>query len=214
MPDDERLPMRHVLDWVVAVMRALGAPGVGVATAVESVFPPVPSEVVLPLAGYTASQGHYGMIPAIVAATAGSLAGAYVLYYLGAAWGRDRICAAADRVPLLHARDVERAIGWFRRHGPAAVLLGRMVPGIRSLISIPAGIDRMPIWSFSIYTVAGSSVWNSALIVAGYELGAQWHHVEGYVGTVSNVIYIGLGLLVIGFVLRRLRRRAQGSSGE
>jgi membrane protein DedA with SNARE-associated domain len=188
-------------------MRTIGAPGVGVATALETVFPPVPSEVVLPLAGYTASQGHYGLVAAIVAATVGSLVGALVLYYLGVAWGRERVCATAERIPLLHARDVERAIDWFGRHGRTAIFLGRLVPGVRSFISIPAGIERMPLLQFSAYTTAGSLIWNAVLIGAGYELGAQWHRVERYVGDVANVVYVALGLAVVWFVVSRLRNR-------
>ncbi len=199
--------MDAVLDLVVGLMRTLGAPGVGMATALETVFPPVPSEVVLPLAGYTASEGHYGLVAAIVWATAGSLLGALVLYALGAAWGQERVCATAERIPLLHARDVERAVDWFGRHGRSAIFLGRLVPGVRSFISIPAGIDRMPLVRFTVYTAAGSLLWNSALIVAGYELGAQWHRVEKYVGDVANVVYVVLGLAVAYFVVRRLRRR-------
>jgi membrane protein DedA with SNARE-associated domain len=203
-----------VLDWVVEVMRTLGAPGVGLATALETVFPPVPSEVVLPLAGYTASQGHYGLVAAIVCATVGSLVGALVLYLLGALWGAERLCATAERIPLLHASDVERAIGWFRRHGRSAIFLGRLVPGVRSFISIPAGIDRMPMAQFVLYTTAGSLVWNAALIVAGYELGAQWHRVEGYVGEASVVIYVVLGVALLWFVAQRLVRVSREPSGE
>jgi len=201
--------MGSVLDWVVEVMKVLGAPGVGIATALETVFPPVPSEVVLPLAGYTASQGHYGLVAAILCATVGSLVGAFVLYQLGALWGADRLCATAERIPLLHARDVERAIAWFRRNGRSAIFLGRLVPGVRSFISIPAGIDRMPLLQFTLYTSAGSLVWNSALIVAGYELGAQWHRVEAYVGEASVVVYGALGVAVLWFVVRRLVRRSR-----
>ena len=206
--------MGYVLDWVVEVMRTLGAPGVGLATALETVFPPVPSEVVLPLAGYTASQGHYGLVAAIVCATVGSLVGALVLYLLGALWGAERLCATAERIPLLHASDVERAIGWFRRHGRSAIFLGRLVPGVRSFISIPAGIDRMPMAQFVLYTTAGSLVWNAALIVAGYELGAQWHRVEGYVGEASVVIYVVLGVALLWFVAQRLVRVSREPSGE
>lgn len=201
--------MGSVLDWVVEVMKVLGAPGVGIATALETVFPPVPSEVVLPLAGYTASQGHYGLVAAILCATVGSLVGAFVLYQLGALWGADRLCATAERIPLLHARDVERAIAWFGRNGRSAIFLGRLVPGVRSFISIPAGIDRMPLLQFTLYTTAGSLVWNSALIVAGYELGAQWHRVEAYVGEASVVVYGALGVAVLWFVVRRLVRRSR-----
>jgi len=199
-----------VLDWVVTIMRTLGAPGVGVATALETVFPPVPSEVVLPLAGYTASQGHYGVVAAVAWATAGSLAGALLLYWLGAAWGLERICSLADRIPLMHADDVRRAVSWFGDHGRAAVLVGRLVPGVRSLVSIPAGVDRMPLATFCLFTTAGSLVWNAALILAGYELGAQWHRVEAYVGSIGNVVYALLAVAVVVVVARRLRHRVSG----
>jgi membrane protein DedA with SNARE-associated domain len=196
-----------VLDWVVVVMRTVGSPGVGLATALETVFPPVPSELVLPLAGYTASQGYYTVLAATAWATAGSLAGALVLYWLGAVWGLERICALADRIPLMHAQDVRRAVAWFGRHGRTAVFVGRLVPGVRSLISIPAGIDRMPLLRFCVFTTAGSLVWNAALIVAGYELGEQWHVVEGYVGPVSNVVYVLIGIALVVVAARRLRHR-------
>ena len=199
--------MEAVLEWVVLVMRAVGSPGVGLATLLETVFPPVPSELVLPLAGYTASQGHYAVAAAIAWATVGSLLGALLLYWLGAAWGLERVCALADRIPLMHADDVRRAVAWFGRHGRTAVFDGRLVPGVRSLISIPAGIDRMPLLRFCVFTTAGSLVWNAALILAGYELGAQWHRVEGYVGPVSNVVYAVLAVVVVVLAVRRLRAR-------
>ncbi len=203
--------MTSVLDWIVAVMRTIGAPGVGMATALETVFPPVPSEVVLPLAGFTASQGHYGVVSAVVWATCGSLVGALVLYCAGAAWGVDRVCSLADRVPLLHAGDVHRSISWFQRHGRSAIFLGRLVPGVRSLISVPAGIDRMPILQFVLYTTAGSLVWNGVLIGAGYQLGSRWNLVERYVGDISTVVYLLLAAAVTVFVARRLRRRLPGA---
>lgn len=199
--------MTSVYDWVVEVMRLIGAPGVGVATALETVFPPVPSEVVLPLAGFTASQGHYGVLSAVAWATVGSLVGALVLYYAGAVWGVERLCRAADRMPLVDSDDVRRAVDWFHRHGRAAIFFGRFVPGVRSLISIPAGIERMPIPQFVGYTTAGSLVWNAVLIGAGYELGSQWHVVERYVGDVSNAVYLVLAVAVAVFVARRLYRR-------
>ena len=206
--------MEAVLDWVVLVMRTIGSPGVGLATALETVFPPVPSELVLPLAGYTASQGYYSLGAAIAWATAGSLIGALALYWLGAAWGLERICALADRIPLMHAHDVRRAVTWFGRHGRTAVFVGRLVPGVRSLISIPAGIDRMPLLRFCVFTTAGSLVWNAALILAGYELGAQWHRVEAYVGEASVVIYAALGVTVLWFVARRLVGRSREMAAE
>ena len=201
--------MDAVLDWVVTLMRVVGAPGVGVATALETVFPPVPSEVVLPLAGYTAAQGHYTLAAAVVWATVGSTLGALALYALGAAWGQERVCALADRVPLTGARDVERSIAWFGRHGRSAVLLGRLVPGVRSFVSVPAGIDRMPLPRFVGYTAAGSLLWNAVLIGAGHQLGAQWHHVEGYVRGLGNVVAGVLAVAALVLVVRRVRRRRE-----
>jgi membrane protein DedA with SNARE-associated domain len=199
-----------VLDWLVLVMRTIGSPGVGLATALETVFPPVPSELVLPLAGFTASEGHYSLFAAIAWATVGSLVGALVLYWLGAAWGLERLCALADRIPLMHAEDVRKSVEWFRSHGRAAVFLGRLVPGVRSLVSIPAGVDRMPLLTFSLYTTAGSLIWNAALIVAGYELGEQWHLVEAWIDPASNVIYALIVLGVVGFAAYRLRQHLTG----
>lgn len=199
--------MGWVQEWVVAVMRAIGAPGVGVATLLETVFPPVPSEVVLPLAGFTASQGHYSFLAAVAWATAGSVVGAVVLYWAGAAWGLERLYGLADRLPLVGHEDVERSIDWFDRHGRTAVLVGRMVPGVRSLISIPAGVHRMRLLPFLGYTTVGSLLWNTALIGAGYELGAQWHVVEGYVGEASTAIYVVLGVAVVVLVGQRIRKR-------
>jgi membrane protein DedA with SNARE-associated domain len=202
--------MEWVQEWVVAVMRTIGAPGVGVATLLETVFPPVPSEVVLPLAGFTASQGYYSFVSAVLWATAGSVLGAVVLYWAGAAWGVERLYALADRLPLVGHGDVERSIEWFERHGRTAVLLGRLVPGVRSLISIPAGVHHMALLPFLGYTALGSLVWNTALVGAGYELGAQWHVVEGYVGEASNAIYVVLGLAA-AFVAVKLVRRHRGA---
>jgi len=203
--------MSTLLDWVVTLMRTIGAPGVGVATALETVFPPVPSEVVLPLAGFTASQGHYGVVAAVLWATAGSVAGALLLYWVGAAWGVERVMATAERVPLMGADDVRRAVDWFRDHDRRSVFFGRLVPGVRSLVSIPAGVDRMPLPTFVGFTLAGSLLWNAALIVAGYLLGSQWHVVERWVGDVSGFVYVLLGAVVVVAVARRLRHRARRS---
>lgn len=208
----EEDPVSSVYDWILATMRLIGAPGVGVATALETVFPPIPSEVVLPLAGFTASQGHYGVVSAVVWATAGSLVGALVLYYAGVSWGVERLCRLAERMPLVGSEDVERSVEWFDRHGRTAVFFGRFVPGVRSLVSIPAGIHRMPILPFAAYTTAGSLLWNAALIGAGYELGSRWHVVERYVGDVSNAVYLVLATALVVFVARRLLRRPSPSS--
>jgi membrane protein DedA with SNARE-associated domain len=199
-----------VVSWVTDLMETLGAPGAGIAIALENLFPPLPSELFLPLAGFTASQGRMNLVAAILWTTAGSVAGALALYYLGALLGRDRIRAIARRVPLVKVSDVDRTEEWFARHGRATVFFGRMVPIFRSLISIPAGVERMPLPGFLLLTAAGSLIWNSALIIAGYLLGANYHLVDQYVGIVSKVV-IGLVAVAVGwFVVARLTRQKKG----
>ncbi|GAB3709354.1 DedA family protein [Corynebacterium nasicanis] len=201
-----------IVDWVVRLMELLGAPGVGLAILLENLFPPIPSEVVLPLAGFTASQGDLNVWAALVWATIGSVAGAFLLYGLGAGIGAPRLRQIADWMWLVEPEDVDKALAWFDRYGKWSVFFGRLIPGIRSLISIPAGVDRMSPVSFGLMTLAGSALWNSVLIYAGVVLGDNYHLVEKYVGEYSTVVYVivGIGLLVVfGLLARRARRRNQ-----
>ncbi|OLR92836.1 DedA family protein [Actinokineospora bangkokensis] len=198
-----------ITGWVVGVMEAVGAPGAGLAIAVENLFPPLPSEVFLPLAGFTAQQGHMNLLAAIIWTTAGSVVGALALYWLGASLGAARIRALVDRMPLVKVEDVDKTQAWFDRHGRKAVFLGRMVPLFRSFISIPAGVQRMSLVEFTLLTGAGSLIWNTALILAGYLLGTQWYLVEQYAGVFSKVVLGLLAAAVVWFVVRRVRGRAK-----
>lgn len=202
---------------VTELMERLGAPGAGLAVALENLFPPIPSEVILPLAGFTASRGEMNLFAAIVWTTVGSVVGAVVLYYLGVALGRDRVRAVAARLPLMKLSDIDKTEAWFARHGAKTVFLGRMVPIFRSLISIPAGVERMPIATFLLYTTLGSLIWNTVFVMAGYLLGENWHAVESYVGTFQNVV-ITVGALAVGyFVISRLikmRRKGSATDGK
>jgi membrane protein DedA with SNARE-associated domain len=199
--------MDGIVGWVVDLMEALGAPGVGLAIALENVFPPLPSEVFLPLAGFAASRGELSLVAAIVWTTIGSVVGALALYGLGAALGRNRLRAIADRIPLVDVGDIDKAEAWFTRHGPKAVFFGRMVPLVRSMISVPAGVERMSIPLFLALTAAGSLIWNSIFVVAGYLLGENWHVVESYAGILSKVVLVAIAIAVVVFVILRIRRR-------
>ena len=152
-------------------METLGGPGAGLAIAAENLFPPIPSEVILPLAGFTASQGSFTIAEAIIWTTAGSVVGAFALYLVGALLGRDRFRWIWAKLPLVKMSDLDKTEAWFERHGRKAVFFGRMIPIFRSLISIPAGIERMPVWKFLGLTTAGSLIWNSIFVFAGYYLG-------------------------------------------
>lgn len=148
-------------------MEALGAVGVGLAILAETVMPLIPSEVVLPIAGYLSSLGRMSLLAAFLAATAGSVLSAALLYQLGAWLGPDRSRRLLARLPLVDTGDVDRAFAWFGRHGRSAVLGGRLVPMVRSFVSVPAGVVRMPWPQFLAYTLVGSALWNGALIGAG-----------------------------------------------
>ena len=198
--------MQGIIDWIISLMEAIGAPGVGLGVFLENIFPPTPSEVILPLAGFTSSQGSMNVIAAFIWATVGSMVGAYVLYYLGAAIGADRLRKIADRMWLVKVSDVDGALAWFDKYGKISILLGRVIPGIRSLISIPAGIDRMNPLTFGFYTLIGSSVWNALLIYCGWVLGENWHMVEGVIDQYSKVVYALVALVLVGALVWLVRR--------
>ena len=185
--------MGTVTDWIVDLMSRLGSPGAGLLVALESIFPPIPSELILPLAGFAASRGDLDLVAAVVWTTLGSLVGALVLYALGAKLGEDRLRAAARRIPLVRESDLDQVDDWFTRHGGKAVFFGRMVPGVRSLISVPAGVARMPVGRFVLLSVAGSLLWNTLLISAGYTLGSRWEVVETWVGRFQEVVVVAGG---------------------
>lgn len=202
-----------VLGWAETVITALGAWGVGLLVLLETVFPPVPSEVILPLAGFLTSQGALDLPLVVLAATAGAYLGALVLYVLGARLGLERSVRMLAKLPLVDRKDFERAADWFTRHGRSSVFVGRLIPGVRSLISLPAGAARMPLASFTLFTVAGSGLWNALLVGLGAALGTQYALVEKYAHVLDYVIYVALAALLVWLVVRRLRRgRAQPST--
>ena len=195
-----------VAGWAVDIMERLGGPGAGLVIAAENLFPPLPSEVILPLAGFTASQGTFSVPGAIAWTTAGSVIGALLLYTLGAVFGRERFRAVWGRLPLVDLEDLDRTEAWFERHGHKAIFFGRMIPIFRSLISIPAGIERMPLLVFTGLTTAGSLIWNSIFIVAGYQLGENWHVVEQYADVLQKIVIVVVVLAVAWFVVSRVRK--------
>ena len=193
--------------WVTDLMDRLGAPGAGLAVALENLFPPIPSEVILPLAGFAAGQGRMSLFAVLAWTTLGSVLGAVALYHVGAVLGPDRVRAIAERLPLVKVADVDRTEEWFARHGVKAVLLGRMIPIFRSLISVPAGVQRMPMPTFLLFTTLGSLIWNTVFVLAGYLLGENWHAVEAYAGIFQYVVIAACALAAGWFVVTRLVRR-------
>ncbi|WP_017594930.1 DedA family protein [Nocardiopsis potens] len=203
-----------VVDWVVGLMETLGGPGAGLAIALENLFPPIPSEVILPLAGFTASQGDLNLVEAIVWTTIGSVVGALALYGIGAALGRERFRALAAKVPLVKISDIDKTEEWFAKHGTKAVFFGRMIPIFRSFISIPAGIERMSVPVFLGLTTLGSLIWNTIFVMAGYLLGESWHLVEEYMGYVSKAVVVAVLVAVVWFIVARVRDMRRSGAAE
>ncbi|SDL59516.1 membrane protein DedA, SNARE-associated domain [Corynebacterium mycetoides] len=209
--------MQAIIDWLVHLMEVIGAPGVGLAILAENLFPPIPSEVVLPLAGFTVAQGSLNFVSVFIWSVVGSVTGAYLLYGLGAWLGAQRLRAIAEWMWLVKGSDVDKALAWFDKYGKVSVFFGRLIPGVRSLISIPAGLDRMNLVAFGLWTTLGSTIWNAILIWLGYVLGDNWHIVENYVNAYSNVVYVILALLIVGvlaFFIRRAVNERQADSAD
>ncbi|WP_371530492.1 DedA family protein [Streptomyces sp. NBC_01283] len=203
-------PAGGVAGWAADLMDSFGAVGAGAAIALENLFPPLPSEVILPLAGFAASQGRFGLVAVLFWTTAGSVIGALALYAIGALLGRDRTVALAARLPLVKASDIHRTEEWFARHGTKAVFFGRMIPIFRSMISVPAGVERMPLPVFLALTTAGSLIWNAVFVLIGHALGTRWHQVTDLVGLYSKGVLAVVALAVLAFVVLRVRRAGKG----
>ncbi|UCM91939.1 DedA family protein [Streptomyces marincola] len=191
-------------------METLGAPGAGAAIALENLFPPLPSEVILPLAGFTASRGDMSLWAALVWTTLGSVVGALALYWVGALLGRERLIAIAEKLPLVKVADIEKTEAWFAKHGTKAIFFGRMIPIFRSLISVPAGVERMPVGIFLLLTTLGSAIWNTIFVLAGYRLGEDWERVTDLVSVYSKVVLVVVALGVVAFIAFRVARPGGG----
>jgi membrane protein DedA with SNARE-associated domain len=192
-------------DWFVATVRTLGEPGVGLLMLLENVFPPIPSELIMPLAGYLAERGHMSFTLAVVAGATGSYLGAVGWYLVGRSLGANRIRRWAGRRGRyfgVQPRDVDRAQHWFDRHGPGTVLVGRLIPGLRALISVPAGVARMPLVTFLTFTAVGTAAWSAALAWLGRMLGSRFELVDRWIGPVSWVV---VGGALAWYVVRLVR---------
>ena len=188
-----------MFDWITQVIAALGYAGVAVLTFLENLFPPIPSELVIPLAGFVAAQGRLQIGLVIVAASVGSLAGAALWYEIGRKVGERRLRRWVERNGrwiTLSVKDVERSQEWFRRHGNAAVLLGRLVPGVRTFVSVPAGFAGMPRAPFLLYSAAGTIAWTAALAYAGVILKSQFTLVGDYINIATNILFAALAVML------------------
>ncbi|MBE9208186.1 DedA family protein [Nostoc sp. LEGE 06077] len=198
-----------MLEWITNTISSLGYVGIALLMFVENLFPPIPSELIMPLAGFTAraNPDKLNILGVFFAGVVGSVAGALVWYYPGKFLGEQRLKRWADQYGkwlTISSKDITKAKHWFDSQGSKAVLIGRLVPGVRTLISVPAGISNMPLLPFLFYTTLGSAAWVGLLTYSGYVLGSQYELVDKYLAPVSKIV---LGSLVLAFVVWILKRR-------
>jgi membrane protein DedA with SNARE-associated domain len=194
-------------EWITEIMNSLGYFGIAFLMFLENLFPPIPSELIMPLAGFTVAQGKMQLVPAIVAGVAGTILGAYPWYYAGKLVSEERLRQLADRHGRwlgLSSADIDKADRWLRKYGNSAVLFCRLVPGVRTLISLPAGVSEMPLIPFTIYSTIGSALWVGLLTIGGYKMGANYGLIETYIGPFAKIILL---ILVIFFILWSVKKK-------
>ena len=196
-----------MINFVQNVIESIGYVGIGLLVFLENVFPPIPSEVVIPFAGFAAREGDYTLWSVILAGTIGSVAGALPLYYLGYRLSEARVMQLADKYGVwltVSGDDIQRADAWLRERGQVAVFICRMIPGLRSIISIPAGIAGMPLLPFLLWTALGTGLWTALLAIAGYLLRQGYQQILPYIDRAGWIVF---GVLFIAFGVWVYRRR-------
>lgn len=203
--------LTDLAQWSISALYSFGYVGLFVLVASSNLLMPIPSQVVLPFSGFLVSQGHFSFLLVLLTSTAASLLSALILYAPGHLLGQKplyRLVGRFGRLVFVNESHLEKASEWFERHGEKAVLIARLVPGVGSLISVPAGLERMPAWRFLVYTTLGNGLWNAAFIGLGWALGKQWALAQQYARLLQYVLMVAAVCGVFWFFLRR-RRRAQ-----
>ncbi|MDT0681358.1 DedA family protein [Roseicyclus sp. F158] len=210
-----------MFDWISSIINAVGSFGVAVLMFVENVFPPIPSELVMPLAGFNAARGDMSIVAVIIMGSLGSLAGAWLWYWIGQKIGMDRLKSLTrkhGRWLTISPDELDQANDWFARHGGEAVLIGRLIPTVRTFISVPAGVSGMPLPRFLAYSAVGTVAWTSLLAVAGYMLETQYERVSAWLNPVSTgvvVIIVAIYLYRVATYRRRVPlSRTQGGAED
>lgn len=194
-----------MMDWVIEIIDKFGAVGIALLMLLENVFPPIPSELIMPFAGFNAARQGSGLWVAVLAGSMGSLVGTGLWYVLARKAKEERFKAFLEkhgRWVAMSVEDLERAKRWFDKHGKTAVFLCRLVPGLRTLISVPAGFCRMPVLPFILYSAAGTVLWSLGLAYIGQQLGENYHKISGTLGLISNIVF---GIIVTTYVWRVIR---------
>lgn len=194
--------MSSITSWINEIMQQLGYVGIAFLMFLDTIFPPIPSELIMPSAGFTASQGDLNIVAVIIAGSCGSILAAVILYWLGRVLNEDRLnnwLKYYGKWIFLKPEDLAKATSWFNQHGKKIVFFGRMIPAVRSIISIPAGIAKMPFGLFLLYSSLGTLIWTSILALLGYYLGQNYQKIIPWISGASNIILvIIIGAAIIG----------------
>ncbi len=204
-----------MIEWMTDLIDSVGLLGVAALVALENIFPPIPSEVILLLAGYNVELQRFGFVGAVLAATAGSVIGAYFLYGVGrllSATRLERFLARVGKFVGLKQKDVHKGFQWFERHEDPVVFFGRLVPVVRSVVSIPAGAEKMPLVKFTFLTAAGSLIWNTVWVSIGWSLGSQWKKAERWSDTLQYIVVVVAVIVLVALIVRA--RRQKNSDGK
>lgn len=202
--------LTSMFEWILYIIESGGYIGIFLLMVLENIFPPIPSELIIPFAGFAAAKGELNIIVVFIVTVLGGLVGAIPWYVLGHLYGLrrlERLSAKYGRILTLTTNDIDSAHKWFRKHGHLAVLFGRLVPTVRTLISVPAGMARMPLSTFVMYTVLGTAMWNSMLLFSGYVLESQYGQLAEYINAASNVVVISIISIYIYRVITYTHKR-------
>ncbi|WP_336141295.1 DedA family protein [Acinetobacter sp. 102] len=196
-------------EWVLSIMEKLGYLGIAFLMFLDNIFPPIPSEIIMPSAGYTASKGELTLIGVIIAGSAGSILAAMLFYWIGRKVPQQRLFQFIERYGKylrIQVADLDKALTWFNKHGHRIVFFGRMIPAVRSLISIPAGISRMPFSKFMLYSSAGTLIWTSFLAYLGYHFSENQTLMLAILQRISYLIFALIALYIIWWVIKKFYR--------
>lgn len=196
-----------MLDWISDTVNSLGYVGIALLMLLENIFPPIPSELIMPLSGFAVTQGKLNFIFVVLAGIIGSVLGALPWYYLGKLWGLKRIEKFIDNYGkwlTISRKDIQKSEKWFKRKGKATACFSRIVPGVRTYISVPAGITRMPLFPFLLYSTLGTALWVSLLTYAGYVLGNNYDRVKDFFAPISTIVIV---ILVLGAIILVIKRK-------
>lgn len=200
----------NLTEWIISIMEQLGYLGIALLMFLDNVFPPIPSEIIMPSAGYSASQGQLLLIGVIISGCIGSLLAAAVLYWIGYKFKHESIFRFVDRYGkylFIKSTDVKKSLAWFEQYGHRIVFFGRMIPAVRSIISIPAGMSHMPFWKFMFYSGLGTIIWTTFLACVGFYLGENQQLMQQIFSKVGHVIILITVIIIAWILYRRHQRR-------